>query len=75
VACCGSGGSNREEFGRIGVLETSSLALNASNINALLNGLKELGYIEGNNVIIEYRSADGHAERFPDLAAELLFGS
>jgi putative tryptophan/tyrosine transport system substrate-binding protein len=57
---------------RIGMLETTSTALNAANLDALRQGLRELGYIEGRNLIIEYRSADGRAERFPDLATELV---
>ena len=57
---------------RIGVLETISATLNVANLNALRQGLRELGYVEGQNVVIEYRSADGRAERFPDLATELV---
>jgi putative ABC transport system substrate-binding protein len=43
-----------------------------TNLEALRKGLRDHGYIEGRNLIIEYRSADGRAERFPDLASELL---
>ena len=57
---------------RIGVLETIPAAQNATNLDALRNGMRDLGYVEGQNLIIEYRSADGHAERFPDLASELV---
>ena len=57
---------------RIGVLDTTSAALNATNFDALRQGLRQHGYIEGQNLVIEYRSADGRAERFPDLAAELV---
>jgi ABC-type uncharacterized transport system substrate-binding protein len=57
---------------RIGILEPIPAAQNSVNLDALRKGLRELGYVEGQNLIIEYRSADGHAERFPDLAAELL---
>jgi putative ABC transport system substrate-binding protein len=57
---------------RIGVLETTSLALNATNFDAFRRGLRELGYVEGRNIVIEYRSADGRAERFPELVADLL---
>jgi putative ABC transport system substrate-binding protein len=56
---------------RIGILETIPAARNAGNLDALRKGLQELGYIEGRNLVIEYRSADGRAERFPDLASEL----
>src|SRR5712691_12376752 len=57
---------------RIGVLDTTSAALNAANFDALRQGLRQHGYIEGQNLVIDYRSADGRAERFPDLAAELV---
>jgi putative ABC transport system substrate-binding protein len=57
---------------RIGILETIPAARNAANLDALRKGLRDLGYVEGRNLIIEYRSADGRAERFPDLAAELV---
>jgi putative tryptophan/tyrosine transport system substrate-binding protein len=56
---------------RLGILETISQSLNSANLAALRKGLRELGYIEGQNLLIEYRSADGRAERFPDLASEL----
>ena len=57
---------------RIGILETIPAARNTANLDALRKGLRELGYVEGRNLIIEYRSADEHPERFPGLAAELL---
>src|SRR6266568_2859288 len=57
---------------RIGILEPIPAARNAANLDALRRGLRELGYVEGQNLVIEYRSADGRAERFPDLASELV---
>jgi putative ABC transport system substrate-binding protein len=57
---------------RVGVLETISAELNATNFEALRKGLRDLGYIEGQNLTIEYRSADGQVERFPQLAEELV---
>jgi putative tryptophan/tyrosine transport system substrate-binding protein len=57
---------------RIGVLETVSAAANTANFDAFRRGLRELGAVEGRDYIVEYRSADGRAERFPDLAAELV---
>ena len=57
---------------RIGILETIPLASNAANFNALRQGLQQLGYIDGRNLVIEYRSSDGHADRFPALALELV---
>lgn len=57
---------------RIGILETIPATQNAANLDALRKGLRDVGYVEGRNLVIEYRSADGHAERFPDLASELV---
>jgi putative ABC transport system substrate-binding protein len=57
---------------RIGVLERISPVLNAANFDAFRNGLRDLGYLEGSNLVIDYRSADGRSERFPRLASELV---
>jgi putative tryptophan/tyrosine transport system substrate-binding protein len=57
---------------RIGMLERTSPVTNAANVNAFRRGLRERGYVEGESFAIEYRSADGRDERFPDLAAELV---
>ena len=59
---------------RIGMLETRSMAQNAANLNAFLKGMQELGYVEGRNFVIDYRSGDGRNDRFSDLAAELIRG-
>jgi putative ABC transport system substrate-binding protein len=56
---------------RLGVLETRSRAQNP-NFIALVDELRNLGYVEGRNLIIEYRSAEGRADLFPGLAAELI---
>ena len=57
---------------RIGMLERTSQAINAANLDGLRRGLRELGYVEGKNFVIDYRSADGRDERFPALATELV---
>ena len=54
---------------RIGYLSASA---NAPRIEAFRQGLRELGYVEGKNIAIEWRSADGKLERLPALAAELV---
>jgi ABC-type uncharacterized transport system substrate-binding protein len=57
---------------RVGVLEIVDEASNTANLSAFRTGLGELGYVEGPNLVIEYRSADNHPERFSDLATELV---
>jgi putative ABC transport system substrate-binding protein len=57
---------------RIGILEAIPAAQNAANLDALRRGLRQLGYVEGRNLIIEYRSADGNADQFPELASDLV---
>ena len=57
---------------RVGILETVSADRNHDNLDALLRGLRDRGYVSGQNLRIEYRSADGRAERFLDLATELV---
>jgi ABC-type uncharacterized transport system substrate-binding protein len=57
---------------RIGILEPIPAARNTANLDKLRKGLRDLGYLEGQNLVIEYRSADGRAERFWDLASELV---
>jgi len=57
---------------RLGLLETTPTSLNVVNHNALRRGLRELGYVEGQNLLIEYRTAGGHHEEVRDLANELV---
>ena len=57
---------------RIGMLETRSAVLNAANIDAFRRRLQDLGYKDGRNIEIVYRSSEGRDERFPDLASELF---
>jgi len=57
---------------RIGILETTSASANRANLDAFLQGLREAGYVEGRNIVIDYRSVDGRSDRFPELAADLV---
>jgi putative ABC transport system substrate-binding protein len=57
---------------RIGLLAGGSLASSAPLVEAFRQGLRELGYVEGKNLIIEERYAEGQLERYPALAAELV---
>jgi putative ABC transport system substrate-binding protein len=59
---------------RIGCIVTGSLESpeQRATVDAFRQGLRERGYVEGQNIIIEYRAADGRIERFPELATELV---
>ena len=57
---------------RIGFLSLGSAVENATRIDALRAGLRDSGYVEGRNLIVEYRWADGKAPRLPELAADLV---
>jgi putative tryptophan/tyrosine transport system substrate-binding protein len=57
---------------RIGILLVGSSSFYSAWIDVFRQGLKELGYIEGKNIAIEYRYAEGKADRLPALAAELV---
>ena len=68
-------GARAQESGRtfrIGMAEPVSAELNAAYLAAFRQELKRLGYVEGRNLVIEHRSADGDASRFPALLAELI---
>jgi putative ABC transport system substrate-binding protein len=72
AAPCGVDAGQPEKLYRIGMLDRTSATINAANVEGFRQGLRELGYVEGKSFVIEYRSADGHDERFPALAAELV---
>ena len=57
---------------RLGYLVGADLAASPHLHDAFRQGLRDLGYVEGRNLVIEYRSAEGKFERFPALAAELV---
>src|SRR5262245_51133780 len=58
---------------RIGYLSANQMAMSPPNLHeAFRQGLRDLGYVEGRNVVIEYREAGGQAERLLPLAAELV---
>jgi len=65
-------GQQPSKVARIGYLAGSSLTDNDRYVKVFRESLHELGYVEGKNLVIEYRWAEGHFERLPDLAAELV---
>src|SRR5262245_65605916 len=56
----------------IGFLSNASREVYAVRLRAFRQGLKEVGYVEGQNLEIEYRWAEGQYNRLPELAAELV---
>ena len=56
----------------IGFLGATSLSTISDRVEAFRQGLRELGYVEGKNIVVEYRWAEGKIERLPDLATELV---
>jgi len=57
---------------RIGFFSSISPSIFSDRVEAFRQGLRELGYVEGKNIVIEWRSAEGKADRLPALAAELV---
>ncbi len=57
---------------RIGFLSAASSSAIAARVEAFRQGLRELGYVEGKNIFIEWRFAEGKSDRLPSLAAELV---
>src|SRR5215510_9158771 len=57
---------------RIAFLSSTSPSTISARVEAFRHGLRELGYVEGKNIVIEYRYAEGKLDRLPALAAELV---
>src|SRR5262250_197342 len=73
VALCTSvEAQQQKKVPRIGFLSATSPSTISARVEAFRQGLRELGYVEGKNILIEYRYAEGKPERLRDLAAELV---
>jgi putative tryptophan/tyrosine transport system substrate-binding protein len=74
LAMCGAvvEAQQAKKVPRIGYLSSDSPSTTAHLIKAFRGGLGQLGYVEGQNITIEYRYAEGKIDRLPDLAAELV---
>src|SRR5712691_11068213 len=68
----GSLGQQQGKVWRVGFLTPRPASESSQNTAALLKGMRELGYVEGKNLVIEWRFADGKLERLPGLAAKLV---
>ena len=71
-ALCFSAEAQPNKIPFIGFLGGNSSSDLSPRVDGLKQGFRELGYVEGKNITIEYRFADGKVERLPDLAAELM---
>jgi len=67
-----AGAQQAAKVARIGLLSLNASAASPQFFEPFLQGLRDLGYVEGRNVVIEYRDAEGKPERLPALAAELV---
>jgi putative ABC transport system substrate-binding protein len=73
LALCASAEAQQpKKVARIGYLSSQSLSANSTRIEAFCQGLRELGYVEGKNIVVEYRHAEGKQDGLPALAAELV---
>jgi putative tryptophan/tyrosine transport system substrate-binding protein len=67
-----AGAQQPKKISRVGYLAAVSASADAPRLDAFRQGLRELGYVEGQNIIIEYRHEGRGFERLPELAAELV---
>ena len=70
--CCSAAAQQPTKVSRIGYLDGGFASTNAARINGFRQGLRDLGYIEGKNIIIEYRHSEGKRDRIDELSAELV---
>ena len=70
--CFAVRGQAAEKIARIGYMAAPTSSAELPRIDAFRQGLRALGYVEGHNIAIDYRFADGKFERLPEVAAELV---
>jgi ABC-type uncharacterized transport system substrate-binding protein len=67
-----AGAQQQGKVYRIGFVPPASSEAIAPHVNAMRQGLRELGYVDGQSVVIDVRAASGPADRMPELVAELI---
>src|SRR2546426_2290880 len=70
--CSSAEAQQTKKVPRIGFLGSTSFSRNPARRDAFRHGLRELGYVEGKTIVVEWRFAEGKADRLPSLAAELV---
>jgi putative ABC transport system substrate-binding protein len=69
---CSGEAQQPKKVPRIGYLSAFDRARESARAEEIRYGVRELGYIEGQNIAVEYRHAEAKQDRFPELAAELV---
>lgn len=72
AVCFPADAQQSKKMPRVGFLIAGSPSAYSTPIEAFRHGLRELGYVEGQNIIIEYRYAEGQENRLADIAAEMV---
>ena len=70
--CLSAQAQQSKKIARIGFLSATSASSQSLRVEAFRQGLRELGYVEGKNIVIEWRFAEGKADRLRELVAELV---
>src|SRR6266481_809976 len=70
--CARADAQQQKKFAKIGYLTNDSVAVDTPRRNAFRQGLRDLGYVEGQNIVIEYRIGEGRIEKLPELADDLV---
>ena len=70
--CSSAQAQEARKVTRIGYLSTTDVARDSARIETIRLALRELGYIEGQNIAFEYRYAEGRPDRYPEFVAELV---
>jgi putative ABC transport system substrate-binding protein len=70
--CSSADAQHSKKMSRIGFIGASSAATSPQNLEAFRQGLRDLHYVEGENMVIEVRWAEGSVQHFPPLIAELI---
>jgi putative ABC transport system substrate-binding protein len=70
--CTSAVAQQPQKVPRIGFLSLNSRSSIATNAEAFRQGLRDFGYVEGRNIVIEWRYADGKSDRLPSLVSELI---
>jgi putative ABC transport system substrate-binding protein len=70
--CVPADAQQPKKIARIGVLGGASASALSTSVESFRQGLRELGYVEGKNIVIDYRYADGQRDRWPGLVQEIV---